>query len=66
MLTLGIHDGHTATACLLEDGKVVACVSEERLVRDKERSGFPLKAIHECMRLADRSLSHIVKRASVH
>ncbi len=59
MLTLGIHDGHTATACLMENGKVLACVSEERLVRDKERSGFPLQAIHECMRIADRSLEQV-------
>ncbi len=33
MLTLGIHDGHTATACLLENGEVIACISEDRINR---------------------------------
>ena len=59
MITLGIHDGHTATACLVEDGKVVACVSEERIVRDKERAGFPREAIKECLRLAGKSAEDI-------
>ena len=61
MLTLGIHDGHTATACLLEDGEVLACVSEERLVRDKEWNGFPVLSIHECLRIADRKIEQIDK-----
>ncbi len=59
MLTLGIHDGHTATACLMEDGAVVACVSEERIVRDKERAGFPAEAIQECLRLAGRKAGDV-------
>lgn len=29
MYVLGIHDGHTSTACLLKNGKIEACVSEE-------------------------------------
>lgn len=52
MLTLGVHDGHTATACLLKDGEVAACVSEERLNRDKEWSGFPERSILECLDIA--------------
>ena len=59
MLALGIHDGHTATACLMEDGAVVACVSEERIVRDKERSGFPAEAVKECLRLAGREAGDV-------
>jgi carbamoyltransferase len=54
MLTLGVHDGHTATACLLDDGHVVSCVSEERLTREKEWIGFPRRAIQECLDLAGR------------
>jgi carbamoyltransferase len=59
MLTLGVHDGHTATACLLEDGKVLACISEERLNREKEWSGFPRKAILKCLEISSRSAQEI-------
>jgi len=52
MITLGIHDGHTATACLVKDGKIIAVVSEERLNRIKEWGGFPELAIKECLRIA--------------
>jgi len=51
MITLGIHDGHTATACIMRDGKILACISEERLNRIKEWGGFPKKAILECLRI---------------
>lgn len=59
MITLGIHDGHTATAALLEDGKVLACVSEERLLREKEWNGFPVLSIHECLRICGKTASDI-------
>lgn len=52
MLTLGIHDGHTATACLMKDGRILACISEERLNRIKEWGGFPENAIRECLRVS--------------
>lgn len=45
MKILGIHDGHTATACYLEDGKIISAVSEERLSRKKGQGGFPTAAI---------------------
>ncbi len=51
MLTLGIHDGHTATATVLEDGRVTACISEERLNREKEWYGFPVRALQACLAL---------------
>ena len=53
MLTLGIHDGHIATACLVRDGKILAVISEERLNRIKEWGGFPIKSIKECIRIAN-------------
>lgn len=46
MKILGIHDGHNASACLLEDGKIKMVLEEERLVRVKNFSGFPTKAIN--------------------
>ena len=55
MLTLGIHDGHTATACLFEDGQVIACISEDRLNRQKEWAGFPRLAIAKCLEITDKS-----------
>jgi len=51
MLALGIHDGHTATAAVFENGKIVACISEERLNRQKEWAGFPELAISKCLEI---------------
>lgn len=45
MRILGIHDGHTSTAALFEDGKIVAAASEERFNRNKCFAGFPEKTI---------------------
>ena len=55
MISLGIHDGHTATAAVVVDGRLVSAVSEERLNRRKEWGGFPEKAIAEALRLAGAS-----------
>ncbi|OGX41755.1 MAG: hypothetical protein A3C53_00380 [Omnitrophica WOR_2 bacterium RIFCSPHIGHO2_02_FULL_68_15] len=49
---LGINDGVVATACLLADGRVVACVSEERLTRQKNQAGLPTRAIAWCLEAA--------------
>ena len=45
MRILGIHDGHNATACLYDSGRIVAMVSEERFSRKKNQSGFPRLAV---------------------
>lgn len=45
MRILGIHDGHNATACLYDSGKLVAMVSEERFSRRKNQSGFPVHTV---------------------
>ncbi len=50
--TLGIHDGHTATASVAKDGKIVASISEERLNREKEWIGFPTQSIQACLQIA--------------
>jgi carbamoyltransferase len=59
MITLGIHDGHTATACLMENGKVIACISEERLNRVKEWSGFPEAAIQKCLEITRKRAAEV-------
>lgn len=45
MLILGINDGHDASACLVQDGKLLLAVAEERLQRIKNMSSFPHCAI---------------------
>ena len=45
MLILGIHDGHTGTACLLNNGEILGMVSEERFTQTKNKGGFPINAI---------------------
>ncbi len=52
MITLGIHDGHTATAAIARDGEIIACISEERMVRQKEFGGFPKEAIRRCLEIS--------------
>lgn len=46
---LGIHVGHDSNAALIVDGKVVACVLEERFCRIKHYAGLPVQAIAYCL-----------------
>jgi carbamoyltransferase len=59
LITLGIHDGHNATAALMVDGRIVACVSEERFSRLKNDSGYPLRAVEYCLGAAGISGSDL-------
>lgn len=52
MKVLGVHDGHNAAACLVEDGRVSWCVQEERLSRRKNHWGFPSQAVKAVLDLA--------------
>lgn len=45
MLILGLSDSHDASAALIEDGKILAAVSEERFTRRKRQQGFPYRSI---------------------
>lgn len=45
MITLGICNDESASACLFEDGHLVAAVSEERFSRKKLDNSFPFKSI---------------------
>jgi carbamoyltransferase len=51
MKILGIADGMNSGAALLEDGRPVYAVNEERLIRAKMASGFPRESI--CRVLSD-------------
>ena len=46
MNIIGIHDGHTASAALLREGRLVAAVQEERFTRIKNWAGFPAQSVH--------------------
>ncbi|MBI4314267.1 MAG: hypothetical protein HY594_05580 [Candidatus Omnitrophica bacterium] len=52
MNVLGIYNGHNATAALLKDGRIVACVSEERFSGCKNQAGFPAQSIRYCLSAA--------------
>jgi carbamoyltransferase len=45
MRILGINDQHNASACLVDNGVVVAALQEERLTRVKNEFCFPKRAI---------------------
>ena len=61
MLILGIHSGtHDSTACLFEEYRLLAAVSQERLTRLKGDGGrMPLEAIDECLSIAGRSRQQV-------
>ena len=59
MKIVGLHDGHNASACLVEDGHIVAALQEERLRRVKNWAGFPEKALEFVLRAGGRSISDI-------
>jgi len=41
---------HDSAACLVEDGRIVAAVQEERFTRKKHDASFPSRAIDYCLR----------------
>ena len=49
---LGIHDNHNASVCLLEDGRIVFCLQEERVNGVKNFNGFPEGAMARAFRWA--------------
>lgn len=49
---IGMHTGHNSSACLLHDGRIVACAQEERFSRIKNHVGFPAMAVNFIMQSA--------------
>jgi len=45
MIVLSVHDGHDSGVCLLRDGKVLCCSSEERRRNVKNYAGVPEHSI---------------------
>ena len=64
MKILGINAFHPdSSACLVIDGKVVAAIEEERIVRVKHWAGFPENAITACLKVANIEPSELDKIA---
>jgi len=63
MRVLGIHDGHNASICLIEDGIPKFAIQEERLVNEKNKSGFPRESIKLLFKSLNLKLEDIDKVA---
>ena len=62
MIVLGIWDGHNSSASLIENGKIVAAVNEERFTKRKLEPLFPNKSIKYCLsylNLKPKDIRHI-------
>jgi len=52
MNILGVHIGHDSSAALVQDGRIIADVAEERFTRVKHYAGLPIKSIEFCLKYA--------------
>jgi carbamoyltransferase len=52
MRVLGITDGQTSGAAVIEDGRILAAINEERIARIKLARGFPWESIREVLALS--------------
>lgn len=59
MTILGIANDETASACLIQDGKLVAAASEERFTRVKMDNSWPTQSINYCLDFGNTSLENI-------
>jgi len=60
MIILGINAYHAdSSACILEDGRLLAAAEEERFTRIKHWAGFPLQSIQYCLREAGVDIEEI-------
>ncbi|NEP13611.1 MAG: nodulation protein [Symploca sp. SIO2C1] len=50
---------HDASATLIENGKIIAAVEEERLNRNKHTNKAPMKAAEECLSISNYLLSDL-------
>lgn len=59
MKILSIHDGHNASAAIFDKDKILSCVSEERLNREKFYWGWPKLSIEYVLKESGLSLNDI-------
>ncbi len=56
---LGIHDGHDSGAAIVQNGKIIAAISEERLRNIKRYAGIPSLSIKEVLKISKLDPSQI-------
>src|SRR5262245_29125156 len=64
MLILGVNNGVDGGAALIDDGRVLSCINEERLNRKKNFWGPPLLAIEAVLRdagVSARDVEHVAQ-----
>lgn len=54
MNIIGLYEDHTSTACLMRNGEIVACASEERFTRKKAYQGYPRNVIDYLLSFIDK------------
>lgn len=59
MNILALHDGHNASACLLQDGVLSHAVQEERFTLMKNQGGFPRHSVDWIMRDASLDVDNL-------
>lgn len=59
MIVLGLGTEGESGAALVEDGRIVAAVNEERISRLKLVAGFPHDSIREVLRLSGRRIEDL-------
>ena len=52
MKILGVHVGHDSSAAVIEDGRIIADVQEERFTRVKHSDNVPIESIKYCLKIA--------------
>src|SRR5215467_9485905 len=55
----GIHLGHNAAAALVEDGRLIFAMQEERLSREKNQGGLPVLTLNYISGLANAEGSDV-------
>ena len=50
---------HDSTACIVQDGQLIAAIEEERLTRNKHTWAFPVNAIERCLKMAGLNYADI-------
>jgi carbamoyltransferase len=63
MCILSFSQEHDAGAAIIENGKILAAINEERLTRVKSQDGFPFLSIQEVLRLSGKNsddVKHII------
>ena len=60
MITLGLNIYHpNSSVVLIKDGKILFAIEEERLNKIKNYTGFPSKAIKDCLEFSGIKFKHI-------